>query len=405
MSTSNPGQPAPEITFSVSSGYPDFRDLPWELPLEDWAGKCSRLEEAPRGPGRHAVLFVNYNGVLFSLKEMPPSLGQREYELLIQIQSLRIPAVTPVGHVSIAKSKDPTSVLITRYLDHAIPYHTLMMTGSLVQYRKHLLDAMAGLLVQLHLRGVYWGDCSLSNTLFRRDAGALRAYLVDAETAKAYPERPPANLRHQDLDIMEENVDHELAELAAASLLPEEIPAHDTGAYIRRRYQRLWEEISREEIFTSADSFHIQERIRALNALGYSVGGVDFYPSARGEEVRLRFVVTDRNFHRDQLLNLTGLSAEEKQAQLMMNEIHQLRVWLSQSHQRITPLSVAAYHWLVNTYQPVVERLQLLIKADMSVEELYCQVLEHKWYLSERAQRDVGHAAAVEDYLRKFAQA
>jgi len=260
---------------------------------------------------------------------------------------------------------------------------------------------MAGLLVQLHLRGVYWGDCSLSNTLFRRDAGALKAYLVDAETAIAHPEHIPAILRHQEMDIMEENIDQELAELALSHQLPQEIPANDTGAYIRVRYQRLWEEITREEILTG-DSFHIQERIRALNAMGYSVGGVDFYHSEHGEAVHLRVVVTDRNFHRDQLLNHTGLSAEEKQAQWMMNEIHELRPRLSQSSNRITPLSVAAYHWLVNTYQPVVERLQPLIKADISVEELYCQVLEHKWYLSERAQRDVGHIAAVEDYLQKF---
>jgi len=396
----NPRQPAPEIAFSILPGYPDFGDLPWDTPLENWEGICTRLVEAPRGPGRHTVLFVNYDGVLFSLKELPAGVAQREYKLLTQIEAMRIPAVMPVGHLSIANPTDPTSVLITRYLEYAIPYRTLMMTGSLGDYRKHLLDAMAGLLVQLHLRGVYWGDCSLSNTLFRRDAGALKAYLVDAETAIAHPEHIPAILRHQEMDIMEENIDQELAELALSHQLPQEIPANDTGAYIRVRYQRLWEEITREEILTG-DSFHIQERIRALNAMGYSVGGVDFYHSEHGEAVHLRVVVTDRNFHRDQLLNLTGLSAEEKQARLMMNEIHELQTWLSISK---TPLSVAAYHWLVNSYQPVVERLQPLIKGDMSAEELYCQVLEHKWYLSERARRDVGHVAAVEDYLKKFAQ-
>lgn len=54
------------------------------------------------------------------------------------------------------------------------------MSSSLERYRDHLLDAISGLLVQLHLAGTFWGDCSLSNTLFRRDAGALQAYLVDA---------------------------------------------------------------------------------------------------------------------------------------------------------------------------------------------------------------------------------
>ena len=36
------------------------------------------------------------------------------------------------------------------------------------------------LLVRLHLVGFYWGDVSLSNTLFRRDADAYAAYVVDA---------------------------------------------------------------------------------------------------------------------------------------------------------------------------------------------------------------------------------
>jgi hypothetical protein len=49
-----------------------------------------------------------------------------------------------------------------------------------------------------------------------------------------------------------------------------------------------------------------------------------------------------------------------------------------------------------------VEQLKHLIDQNMTIAELYYQVLEHKWYLSERARRDVGHQAAVEDYLKSF---
>jgi len=45
-------------------------------------------------------------------------------------------------------------------------------------------------------------------------------------------------------------------------------------------------------------------------------------------------------------------------------------------------------------------RLQPLIERAGDPAELYCQVLEHKWYLSEAAHHDVGHQAAVEDYLQ-----
>jgi len=404
MSTVNPGQQSPEIQFSLRAGHPEFRDLPWNLPLTHWAGVSPRLEEAPRGVTRHVIVFINYDGTLYTLKEMPAGLAEKEYDLLTQVEAIRIPAVTPIGHVSVRSAQDHTSVLVTRYLEHSIPYRSLFMTSSLVGYRNHLLDAMAGLLVQLHLTGIYWGDCSLSNTLFRRDAGALQAYLVDAETAAIYPERTPASLRHQDLDIMEETVDGELAELAAAHMLSEGFPTHDTGAYIRLRYQSLWDEITHEEVIGPGESYRIQERIRALNALGFSVEGVEFSKVKLGDQIRLRVLVADRNFHRDQLFDLTGLEAEERQARLMMNEIQELRGTLSRTNNRSTPLGVAAYHWSVNVYQPTISRLQPLIKKDMNLAELYCQVLEHKWYLSEKARHDVGHTAAVEDYVQRFAE-
>jgi hypothetical protein len=386
---------------------PDFLDLPWQLPLTKWPGNCERLEEVYKGLSRHPVLFINYSGVLYALKELPGELAKKEYDLLLQMEELHLPVVTPVGFAftqaaNPGASQATTSVLITRYLDRSLPYRSLFMTGSLKRYREHLLDAIAGLLVQLHLAGVYWGDCSLSNTLFRRDAGALRAYLVDAETAEVYLNRFPAASRFQDLQIMEDNVDGDLLDLATARLLARGVPISDTGEYIRLRYQRLWAEVSREETINPGEHYRIQERIRALNALGFSVGNVELVGGGDGGQLRLRVLVTDRNFHSDQLHDLTGLDVEEMQARKMMNEIQELKATLSQVNNRSTPLSAAAYHWLENIYQPTVELLQSMIDPQTSPAELYCQVLEHKWYLSEQARHDVGHRAATEDFLKQF---
>jgi hypothetical protein len=278
------------------------------------------------------------------------------------------------------------------------------MRSTLERYREHLLDAIAGLLVQLHLAGFYWGDCSLSNTLFRRSAGTLQAYLVDAETAEAYPDRFSPTLRYYDLEIMEENVNGDLADLQTAALLSEGIPVRDTGTYIRQRYLRLWEEITREDIITTGEHFRIQERIRALNDLGFSVGEVELATTDIGQQLHLRVVVTDRNFHSDQLQNLTGLDVEENQARMMMNEIQELKATLSQTHNRSTPLSVAANHWLENVYQPTVILLKPLVDENTDVSELYCQLLEHKWFLSEKAQHDVGHQAAASDFIQHFSK-
>ncbi|MEW5868669.1 MAG: DUF4032 domain-containing protein [Chloroflexota bacterium] len=395
------------LNMVLRPGFPDFIDLPWGLPLSQWSGSCARLEQVPQGLSRHPVVFVNYDGTLFALKELPPDLASCEYEMLRELEDLHVPAVTPVGHVLVEAQHGKTSVLITRYLEQSLPYRNLFMSEGLKRYRQHLLDAIAGLLVQLHLAGVYWGDCSLSNTLFRRDAGALRAYLVDAETSEIYPDHFPAMLRFHELEIMEENINGELLDLRAIGALRADapgVPVANTGTYIRLRYQSLWEEITREDIINTEERYRIQERIRALNALGFSVGDVALQVTEHGEQLRLRVVVSDRNFHRDQLSNLTGLDVEEMQARLMMNEIQELRATLARLHDQSTSLSVAAFHWLEQVYKPVAEQLQPLTDEQTSVAELYCQMLEHKWYLSERAQQDVGHQAATEDYIRCFGQ-
>lgn len=379
---------------------PDFSELPWEYPLNDWLNYCQNLVEVSRGLSRHPVEFVNLNGVIYAIKEMQPGLAEIEYNHLLALEKMRLPSVKAVGHAVSNPFSGERSILITRYLDQSLPYRSLFMSRSLSGYRDHLLDAMAGLLVQLHLSGVYWGDCSLSNTLFRRDAGALQAYLVDAETVERNPGQLAPTLRHHDLQIMEENVAGDLGDLSAQNLLMDGIPLDDTSASIRIRYQNLWEEITRQIFVTPDEKYRIHERIQAINSLGFSIGEVLLEPGESGDKLSFQVVVTDRSFHRDQLLGLTGIEAEEMQARTMMNEIQELKATLSHTHNRSTPLSLAAYNWLHDFYLPTLTRLQPLIDRAGDSAELYCQVLEHKWYLSEAAQHDVGHQAAVEDYMQ-----
>jgi hypothetical protein len=390
-----------EIT--LRPGVPDLLDLPWDLPFSDWERHCSRLEELPRGLSRHPVVFVNYSGEIYALKEMRSGTAQKEYEVLSLAYEDHLPVVAPAGFASTQTYEGNYSVLITQYLENSLPFRMLFMSQGFDRYREHLLDAISGLLVQLHLQGFYWGDCSLSNTLFRRDAGALQAYLVDAETAEMHPGYFPPALRFHDLQIMSENLTSEFIELQnLGTLIDTNVPIADVGLYIRQRYQRLWEEITREDIIGTGEHYLIQERIRVLNELGFSIGNVELAALENGSQLRLRVFVTDRNFHRDQLYNLTGLDVEEMQARQMMNEIQEIRAWQSQSSNRTTPLNVAAYFWLEYVYHPVAAQLNPLADQDMTLAELYCQVLEHKWYLSERERRDVGHKTATEDYLVRF---
>ena len=196
----------PPLALHTRSGHPDFLDLPWGAPLSAWPELCSRSVELQRGLSRHEVQFVSYENAVYAFKELVEGAAEREYDLLMEMEVLGLPVVTPVGHVHDRREgSENVSILITRYLDASHPYRVLFQNPGLERYRERLLDAMAGLIVRLHLAGVYWGDVSLSNTLFRRDAGQLGAYMVDAETSEIH-EKLSDGQRNQDLMILEENV-------------------------------------------------------------------------------------------------------------------------------------------------------------------------------------------------------
>jgi len=389
----------------LREGHPDFIDLPWHLPLARWASASNRVVEMERGVSRHEVVFVEYGSKLYALKELPPSLAEREYGLLRGMEERHLPVVEGVGHVRTVVAgaegggDEENGVLVTRFLENSLPYLTLFMNQGLERYRERLLDAMAGLLVRLHLAGFYWGDCSLSNTLFRRDAGELQAYAVDAETSEQH-ETLSDGQRSMDLDILEQNVVGELADLQLVVSLPKAMSIEETGRHIRRRYEALWNEINLEVSILPSESYRIHERIRALNDLGFTVGEFELVKTEQGDRLRLRTIVVDRDYHRRMLHGLTGLVAGDRQAVLLLEEIKELQASLSSQLGNPLGLNVAAYRWLEQRYRTTIQRLRAALVPGDDDAELYCDVLETKWYLSERARKDVGLDAAIEEYLR-----
>ena len=397
-----PDQPG-LLSILVRPGHPDFLDLPWEVGLAAWPGATERSIELPRGLSRHEVQFVSYGGTsIYAVKELPEGMAEREYGLLLEMQARSLPSVEPVGHALAARPDGQrVSLLITKFLDASHPYRVLFLTPGLERYRERLLDAMAGLLVRLHLAGAYWGDCSLSNVLFRRDAGQLGAYLVDAETSELH-EALSDGQRRQDLMIMEDNVGGDLLDISMVTRLPETLRPEDFGANIRRRYEGLWCEVNREVIVGPGERWRIQERVRALNALGFSIQEIKLLATGDRGKLAMRTVVTDRDYHRHRLHDLTGLVAQERQAELMLNEIEELKARLCLETGRDQPASAAAFRWLTESWEPALQRLGPLVKTEADAPERYCQVLEHKWFMSEQAKADVGLGAALDDYLTRF---
>ena len=288
--------------------------------------------------------------------------------------------------------------MITRVLEFSLPYRLILGRKRLPAPEPSILDALAELLVRLHLAGFFWGDCSLSNALFRRDAGALSAYLVDAETGELH-ERLSDGQRSHDLDIAEENLAGELHDLAAE--VGREV-VEDPWAFaadVRRRYEQLWDELTRDEVFAPGESKRLDERLRRLNELGFDVEEVELVSS--GSEVRLRLhsKVVEPGHHRRRLLHLTGLDAEENQARRLLSDITAYRAELERSGAAPVSDAAAAGRWLSEVFEPAIAAVPPELRGKRAAAELYHELLEHRWFLSERAGRDVGLAPATADYV------
>jgi tRNA A-37 threonylcarbamoyl transferase component Bud32 len=373
--------------------------LPWELPLAEWRSDQLHFKELPIGPSRHLVRFLVVDDRKYALKELPRDVGAREFAVLRHLESVGLPAVKALG-IAEAPERD-TAILITEYLAHSLQYRRLLMRLPLGPgaYRARLLDAMAWLLVDLHRAGVFWGDCSLANTLFRRDGDKIQAFLVDAETSEVHPGLSDGQ-RAYDLEILVENVAFGLADLAAfqdrADDLDAAIPEAET---VRTRYRAVWDELHHEPALRPGDRQAVRARVRKLNELGFAVDEISLEPTPDGGEMRLRMAVSNRRFHARELERLTGLRALEGQARLMLNDLREYGAWLEYYDRRAVGEREAADRWLLDVLQPSLERLAPVIGPGRDALQAYCDVLEEKWIESERAGRDVGLAAAIDSYI------
>lgn len=373
--------------------------MPWQLPLGEWSADRIDFRELPVGPSRHLVRFVLDGGILYALKEEPLEIAQREYDVLRRLEAAELPAVAPVGLAEASERSE--AILVTTYLAHSLQYRRLLMrlgSGS-EAYRDRLLDAMASLLVDLHRGGVYWGDCSLANTLFRRDGDKIQAYLVDAETSEVHPSLSDGQ-RAYDLEVLVENVAFGLADLAVYNDRPDDFDAAIAAAEsVRTGYRALWDELHAEVQLGADDRFAVDARVRRLNDLGFSIDEIELEPGDRAGKLRLRVAVTTRRFHIRELERLTGIRALEGQARILMNDLREYRAWLEWFEARPIGRTEGAARWFRDVFEPTVERLRGTVGADRDLVQAYCDVLEHKWLLSEQAGRDVGLEGTIESYL------
>ncbi len=384
------------VAITSASTDPALLDLPWQVPLERWPAET--IAALPKGISRHLVRFVHLGGGVVAVKETTERMARAEYAQLRLLRRLDIPCVEPVAVVSDRRDAageplDP--VLVTRHLRFSLPYRALYSRTLRPDTAARLVDALAVLLVRLHVVGFFWGDVSLSNTLFRRDAGAFAAYLVDAETSEYHESGLSDGQREHDLDIARVNIAGELLDLQSGGRLDDDIDPVETANGIVAQYRSLWHELTGPEQFAESERWRINARVERLNDLGFDIEELAIHTDATGSTFHIQPKVVDAGHHSRRLLQLTGLDAHENQARRLLND---LDAYIAR-HNRHDDIEQAAHEWTVRVFEPVVRAIPRELTGKLEPAELFHQLLEHRWFLSQQQHRDVPLAEALTGYI------
>ncbi len=401
-----------EFAIRVEAGIDgDMLDFPWDTPLLEWPAEL--FIPLPRGISRHVVRFVQVGELIMAVKETTEDLAEREFRLLRDLEELEVPSVHGVGVVTGRRDAtgDPLpGALITEHLTWSIPYRNVYARRMQPDTVDRLLDALVLLLARLHLVGFAWNDCSLSNVLFRRDADAFAAWLVDAETGELHSTLSTGQ-RLNDIDIAFTNIAGGLLDLQSGGRLPSGIDPVEIAEQVPLRYEQLWGELTGAEHIAGAERWRIARRVERLNNLGFDVAELDLRAKADGV-VRIQPKVVDPGYHSRRLMRLVGLDVGENQARRLLNDLDQytaanraaspVRPRRSEANAREDLL--AAHRWMTDVYEPVISAVPDELRSKLEDAQIFHEVLEHRWYLSEGAGHDVGLQEAVDDYVETVLQ-
>ncbi|MFM8620861.1 MAG: DUF4032 domain-containing protein [Candidatus Nanopelagicaceae bacterium] len=376
--------------------------LPWEEPLEQWPEDPILTEK--RGISRHVVRLVRAdegdpNSEIYAVKETVVEFAKREYKALIELKRLGAPSVEPIAVIEGRTDKNGEVLpcaIATRFLPYSLPYRVVLSQSVSEHDINNMANALAYLLVQLHLLGFWWGDCSLSNTLFRRDAESFAAYLVDAETGE-FQTKLSDGQREHDLEIAFFNVAAELEDLQLSGVLYAGMDPIRASEAVQRRYRRLWSALKDPKKLDPNDRHAVERAMRELHDLGFAVEEVQVSLDNETHMLSFQPRLVAAGYHSAKLKNRFGLDAQELQAKRILASFDR---WHARQPNKSSKDEMAK-EWLDTVFFKILNLIPDELQGRVEKAQMFHEILENRWYMTEKAGFDVGLEAAAKAYINE----
>lgn len=133
-----------------------------------------------------------------------------------------------------------------------------------------------------------------------------------------------------------------------------------------------------------------------LNDLGFDIEELAIKTDEAGSTVRIQPKVVDAGHHQRRLLRLTGLDAQENQARRLLNDLDS---YTATYDKQDLDEEMVAHEWLAQVFEPVIRSIPRDLKGRLEPAEMFHQLLEHRWFMSQQQARDVPLAEAVTAYV------
>jgi hypothetical protein len=392
-----------------------LKNLPWHIPLEEWPEHGVIPLTIRRGESRHPVIFVESEGARYAIKETTPHMAEREIRNLHEIENRGIPVLSAVGSVTVAAppilleehgpgglpqyTSGDRGYTITRLTPRVIPHSLLFRLPFTRRTKRHILGAVAVLLVELHEHGVFWGDPSLANVLIRIDGRCVLAIMADAETAELFPEPVSEGLREQDIASFGESLIWQAEDLRRERDLPEEETLMDIKdfRYFKRRYRVLRRE---HALVASSPSFstlyQVNRFLEGLNQWGYSL------LSTTGHALQ-EVVTVLPGWYSRRIHELLGIKVPRIYARRFYNMILGHQAIMSKNEGRDVSIEEAAHHWYYSYHLPAILLLRKHLTNEQDPMQAYFSIMRHKWKLSREAGYEIPLDEAVVDWAMQVA--